>query len=167
MASHRKHESSKSIQTSLEAISSSVNISLNNSTPEQEIYLILDFPDVPFTLDATNLTADVVLTQIAQWRERVHALVVTLTADSISRDNIECRSLTLMRQQFLLSLAHQADVTFSTKKLDSGIAKDIGGAMRITGKTMDRILQEKEVLYFVDVGVGKGVEVWERGELRI
>ena len=62
----------------------------------------------------------------------------------------------------MTSLAYQSKFVICLRLLDTGIAKDISGVMRITkGPESDDDLEEKEVLYFV-AGDG-GVKVFPRG----
>lgn len=72
---------------------------------------------------------------------------------------------------FVATLAHQAFSVTSLRMLDTGLAKDVSGVLRVTmgtgtgsprrqdGQDWD----EKEVLYFVRDG---SVEVFGRGQMR-
>lgn len=93
----------------------------------------------------------------------VHTTIITLSADAplvSSRDT----PLETEGAAFLLSIAHQADLTMSLRLLDSGHARDVSGVLRVTvgegGKEMG--LEERELLYFV--GGDGGVKVFERGQ---
>jgi len=63
---------------------------------------------------------------------------------------------------FVLGLAHQARVVMGLRGLDTGVARDVSGVLRITrgGEDTEEV-QEKEILYFVE-GDGS-VKVFERG----
>jgi elongator complex protein 6 len=70
---------------------------------------------------------------------------------------------------FVITLAHQASSVSSLRMLDTGLAKDVSGVLRIT--TSDKTISdhwdeskrdEKEVLYLVKDGL---VEVFNRGQM--
>lgn len=66
---------------------------------------------------------------------------------------------------FVLSLAHEAETILSLRLLDTGIAKDVSGVVRITrggDGGGERQIEEKEYLYHV--GGDGGVRVFERGQ---
>lgn len=70
---------------------------------------------------------------------------------------------------FLLSLAHQADLTMGLRLLDTGTAKDVTGVIRTTvgdvagqESSGERGWEERELLYFV--GGDGGAKVFERGQ---
>jgi elongator complex protein 6 len=159
-------------ENGLQGISGTISKLLASALPEGETILILDFPDIPLTMEPTS--SDILLTHIAQWRQQAYATIVTLTIENLASASYEghphnaalggASPVLLQQQQFVLSIAHHADMVFSTKLLDTGTAKDISGVVRITPRT--GAMGDKELLYFVELGVGKGVEVWERGGLR-
>ncbi|KAG0642946.1 hypothetical protein HOY80DRAFT_1134149 [Tuber brumale] len=79
----------------------------------------------------------------------------------------------LMRDEehaaFVIGLGHVARRVFGLRGLETGIARDVSGVLRITaggmgGEDEGKGDGGKEVLYFV--GDGGGVEVFERGEVR-
>ncbi len=61
-----------------------------------------------------------------------------------------------------MGLTHQASVVVGLRGLDTGVARDVSGVLRITrgGDDGDEV-EEKEVLYYVS-GDGS-VKVFERG----
>ena len=69
---------------------------------------------------------------------------------------------------FLLSVAHQADLIMSLRLLDTGMAKDVSGVIRIaTEKELEKDevglnMEGREFLYFV--GGDGSVKVFERGQ---
>ena len=65
---------------------------------------------------------------------------------------------------FVIAMAHQADFAISLRELDTGIAKDVSGVLRITMGSGEgrRDLEETEVLYFV--ARSGEVKVFERGQ---
>ena len=132
----------------------------------------VDFPDIPLTTE--SISSDIIVNHIAKWRQQAYAIIVKLTVENFASASyldlphntaLGGTSTTLLQQQQLvLSIAHQADTVFSTRLLYTGTAKDISGVVRITPRTGAN--DDKELLYFVELGNGKGVEVWERGGLR-
>ena len=62
-----------------------------------------------------------------------------------------------------MSLAHQARLILSVRELDTGVARDVSGVLRIGrgGAGGEGTVKEAELLYFV-LGDG-GVRVFERG----
>lgn len=60
---------------------------------------------------------------------------------------------------FVTELGHVAGWVYGLRVLDTGVARDVSGVMRITGGGDGG----KEVLYFVGDG---GVDVFERGQVR-
>lgn len=101
--------------------------------------------------------------------KRVHATVMTISADYPLLAS-HLTPLETDHAAFLLSIAHQADITMSLRLLDSGTARDVSGVVRVTigdqGSDGDHDAQnrieEKELLYFV--GGDGGVRVFERGQ---
>jgi elongator complex protein 6 len=65
---------------------------------------------------------------------------------------------------FLIAMAHQADFVASLRELDTGIAKDVSGVLRVTMGDGEgrKDLEETEMLYFV--ARDGGVKVFERGQ---
>jgi len=78
----------------------------------------------------------------------------------------------LMRDEdhaaFVVGLGHIAWRVFGLRGLETGVARDVSGVLRVTAGGMAEGEGEKdegkEVLYFV--GDGGGVEVFERGQVR-
>jgi len=100
-------------------------------------------------------------------REHVHATIFTLSNDPplVQRQHTP---LEINHAAFLLSLAHQADLTMSLRLLDTGTARDVSGVMRISVGAVvqtdqaDLKMETKDLLYFV-AGDGN-VRVFERGQ---
>ncbi|KAK3396109.1 hypothetical protein B0T20DRAFT_357474 [Sordaria brevicollis] len=97
-------------------------------------------------------------------REKSHATILTLSADD---PLIASQTTTLEKDHasFVLSLAHEAEMILSLRLLDTGIAKDVSGVIRITrggDSGSERQMEEKEYLYHV--GGDGGVRVFERGQ---
>ncbi|POS78493.1 hypothetical protein DHEL01_v203099 [Diaporthe helianthi] len=135
-----------------------------------KIILILDQPDVLLAAaspgDGVTGTAwkDVVLgLREASAEQQVHATLLTLSADE-PLVSAQTTALEKEHAAFLLSLAHEAEAVLSLRLLDTGMAKDVSGVVRITGGGvhMDRVIEEHEYLYHVG---GDGVvKVFERGQ---
>jgi elongator complex protein 6 len=96
---------------------------------------------------------------------------VLVNADSplVSRTRTK---LEIEAASLVTTLAHQASTVTSLRMLDTGLAKDVSGVLRVTRRhdltstptsTNDQEWNEKEVLYFVKDG---SVEVFGRGEMR-
>lgn len=100
----------------------------------------------------------------------VSSTFAMVCADSAFMQNPQTR-LELEQASFVTTLAHQASVVIGLRLLDTGIARDISGVLRITerdkhGKACARRgfgNGEKEMLYLVGDGA---VEVFNRGEFR-
>ena len=75
-------------------------------------------------------------------------------------------SLEKEHAEFVLSLAHDAYLVICLRLLDTGIARDVSGVLRVTpgGQSYDnsRNVDERELLYFV--GGDSAVRVFERGQ---
>lgn len=79
--------------------------------------------------------------------------------------------LELEEAYFVTTLAHQASSVASLRMLDTGLAKDVSGVLRVTMSPVESTTSredgqdwnEKEVLYFVKEG---SVDVFGRGQMR-
>ena len=94
----------------------------------------------------------------------VDTTVLTLSAD---QPLIDEQNTTLEKEHanFVLSLAHEAAMVLSLRLLDTGVAKDVSGVIRITAggdKLHGAVVEENEYLYHVR-GDGS-VKVFERGQ---
>jgi elongator complex protein 6 len=80
--------------------------------------------------------------------------------------------LDVAQKAFVVGLGHQANLLMQLRPLDTGVAKDVSGILRVTRGSMmgedeeeevsDMVWKETEVLYHVR---GDGVvRLWERGE---
>lgn len=63
---------------------------------------------------------------------------------------------------FVVALGHGAAWTVALRLLDTGVARDVSGVIRIT-RGGEGEGEEKEVLYYVGDGA---VEVFDRGQMR-
>ncbi|EHK43026.1 uncharacterized protein TrAtP1_001805 [Trichoderma atroviride] len=91
-------------------------------------------------------------------RERVHATVLSFSVDDAL---LRSQGTTLERSHaaLVLAQAHAADVILSLRMLDTGVAKDVSGVVRVTER--DRAEAGAEYLYHV--GADGNVKVFERG----
>jgi elongator complex protein 6 len=71
-------------------------------------------------------------------------------------------SLEKQHAWFALSLVHEADAVLSLRLLDTGVAKDVSGVIRITHGGGRLLARDQEYLYHV--GGDGGVKVFERGQ---
>ena len=112
--------------------------------------------------------------------QHVHSTIVTAAADSplIHNDLSSSRQPTPLETEhasLVVTLAHQSRMVMQLRELDTGVARDVSGVLRISkgGKSEEDSqptttqaehfrLEEKEVLYFVQ---GDGaVRAFGRGE---
>ncbi|KAM0259221.1 hypothetical protein ACHAQJ_003426 [Trichoderma viride] len=91
-------------------------------------------------------------------RERVHATVLTLSADEPLLSN-QTTSFERSQAALVLAQAHAADVVLSLRKLNTGVAKDVSGVVRVT----KREKTEESAEYLYHVGADGNVKVFERG----
>ncbi|MCJ1359994.1 MAG: hypothetical protein MMC33_009997 [Icmadophila ericetorum] len=146
----------QSIERSLLAVVKSITKSPPGS---EDVVLIVDGLD--FFLAATDTNTESVLDMIRELRENVHTLLISASADAPLIQSTTT-PLEVNHTALVTSLAYQSKFVICLRLLDTGIAKDISGVMRITkGPESDDDLEEKEVLYFV-AGDG-GVKVFPRG----
>lgn len=82
-----------------------------------------------------------------------------VNADSALVSRNACR-LEKENAAFVMTLAHQATNVTSLRMLDTGLAKDVSGVLRITGAGGG---WEREVLYHIK---DSSVEVFNRGQMR-
>ncbi|KAL9587228.1 MAG: hypothetical protein Q9212_000387 [Teloschistes hypoglaucus] len=135
-------------------------------TSKNRVLLILD--GIDFLLAATEARLDEILGMIWELRERVHASIVSMSANYPLLQSRHT-SLEINHTALLMSLAHQARTIWAVKELDTGSARDVSGVLRISrgpaaedddqaeGDRQD----EKESLFFV--AADGGVRVFERG----
>ncbi|KAI6247899.1 hypothetical protein HI914_04310 [Erysiphe necator] len=131
---------------------------------EKKLLLILDGIDVLLAA-AKDMDPFMLEDMIIDLREEVHATVLTLSADLPLVASLQT-PLERNHAAFLMSIAHQASFIMNLRLLDTGIAKDVSGVIRITCKEShgeDRYkLEDKEFLYFI--GADNRVKLFERGQ---
>lgn len=91
--------------------------------------------------------------------------MIIATAADLPLSQSLATPLEISHTAFVMSLAHQARTIMSARGLDTGVAKDVSGVIRISkgaGELADEgDIEEKECLYYV--GSDGGVRVFERG----
>ena len=109
--------------------------------------------------------------------KHVYATIIATAADSPLMQT-PCTPVATAHKSFVAGLAHEARLVISVRGLDTGMARDVSGVIRITKadgwlKVNEHIqesargkaeaLKEKEMLFFMG---GDGmIKVWERGAL--
>ncbi|KAK4989925.1 hypothetical protein LTR66_006932 [Elasticomyces elasticus] len=136
------------------------------------IHLILDSPDLLLASESTVTTE--LYTCLMRLRSVVHSTTLVCAADPpllrVAPDASGAGLLTPLEEQqaaFVLQAAHQARWVLSVRGLDTGVAKDVSGVVRVTkgggweegGVGADGM--EMEALYYVQAD--GGVRVFERG----
>lgn len=97
-------------------------------------------------------------------KQHVYSTIIAITAD-LPLSPSPATPLEISHKAFVMSLAHQAGSIMSITGLDTGVAKDVSGILRVSkgagelGGEGD--VEERECLYFV--GSDGGVKVFERG----
>ncbi|KAA8895987.1 hypothetical protein FN846DRAFT_911140 [Sphaerosporella brunnea] len=158
------------VRPSLQGLSDDVNALIEEVLSALEegskAYLVIESPDL--LLAAGGYSSLVLLNELLDWHDRVYSTTVMIHADSAlvsqTRSRFETESAS-----FATSLAHEASILTSLRMLDTGLARDISGVLRITKRPeISAVVSEhgwndKEVLYFVNDG---SVDVFSRGEMR-
>ncbi|KAI1258906.1 hypothetical protein F5Y18DRAFT_323011 [Xylariaceae sp. FL1019] len=135
---------------------------LQTSVPGAKTVLIVDQPDL--LLAATEgATSQKLRAAILALREHIHSCIITVSADE---PLIALQASTLEKEHasFALSLAHDAGLVMSLRMLETGVAKDVSGVMRVTsgGDEGTDPVEDRELLYYI--GGDGGVRVFERGQ---
>jgi len=143
-----------------------------------EILLVIDQPD--FLLAATGAGQGIGATEMQDWlmglEQAVHSTILTLSADSPLLHNAgvwsqqQVTPLEIEHTNLIVGLSHRARMIIQLRNLDTGVARDVSGVLRISrgGAWEEEQLKdggkwkEREVLYFIQRDAG--VRVFERGE---
>ncbi|EGD86132.1 hypothetical protein H112_07059 [Trichophyton rubrum D6] len=157
------------------------DICKGQETPEQagdnDVLLVLDQPD--FLLASTGPSMQVGSTEMGELimglRRLVHSTIITVAADSpLMHSSQQPTPLEIEHSALVVSLAHQAQMVMQLRGLDTGVARDVSGVLRVSkGGALadtdtlkngenDDTWEEKEVLYFVQSD--GSVKVFGRGE---
>lgn len=125
------------------------------------VILVLDGLD--FLLAATGCEVLELLDMIGEFGEQVHSTIIAIAAD-LPLSQSPTTPLEISHMAFLVSLAHQARSIMSVRGLDTGVARDVSGVLRISkgaGESAEEgDVDERECLYYV--GSDGGVKVFER-----
>ncbi|KAM5452437.1 hypothetical protein MaudCBS49596_003255 [Microsporum audouinii] len=152
----------------------------NGDKTEQEgdngVLLVLDQPD--FLLAATGSSMRVGATEMGELimglRRLVHSTIITVAADSpLMHGGQQPTPLEIEHSALVVSLAHQSQMVMQLRGLDTGVARDVSGVLRVSkgGALADTDTlkneeggdwEEREVLYFVQSD--GSVKVFGRGE---
>ncbi|KAK6330949.1 hypothetical protein TWF718_003143 [Orbilia javanica] len=115
---------------------------------------------------AAGVDARVVEDLVYDLREVSSTATILLPSDSVLiQTSSSSTPLELSHANLVLSLGHAADAILSLRLLDTGVAKDISGVLKITrgagnlGET-GGIVEEKEMLYYES---DAGVRIFARG----
>lgn len=101
--------------------------------------------------------------------QAAHSVIISVAADA-PFIHTRATPLETAHAAFVTGLLHQARLVLSMRQLDTGVAKDVTGVLRITsgagewdemGRERSESLKDAEFLYYV-AGDG-GVRVFERG----
>lgn len=137
---------------------------MGSLSSKDNIMLILDAPDI--LLGTASASADSLISLIMDMRHEVKRTIITMASD-IFPQGVESNKLTALQvqqQQFLLSIVHQANIVMSTRILDTGHAKDVGGVLMVTrgGRATNGIDAE----YLFHIENNRAARVWKRGAER-
>ncbi|KAI0109459.1 hypothetical protein F4776DRAFT_667769 [Hypoxylon sp. NC0597] len=138
---------------------------VQHSTPDQKIVLIADHLDLLLAVSGDGVSGQALREALLDIREKVHSSIVTISADGPLLSS-QTTPLEKEHAAFAVSLAHDAHLVVSSRMLDTGMARDVSGVLRVTPggdrHDTDSVVEERELLYFV-AGDG-GVRVFERGQ---
>ncbi|CVK91041.1 uncharacterized protein FMAN_09188 [Fusarium mangiferae] len=122
--------------------------------------LIIDQLDALLAVTDDSTTSLTLQDAVLSLRSLVHSTLLTLSAD-VPLVATQVTALEREHASLVLSTAHEADMVFSLRMLDTGTARDVSGVVRITGPGAEGLGGATEYLYHV-VADG-GVKVFERG----
>ncbi|KAI0118200.1 hypothetical protein GGR51DRAFT_554693 [Nemania sp. FL0031] len=135
------------------------------ASPGTQTVLVIDQPDVLLAAAGDTMSGQGLRDTILGLREKVHACIVTVSADE-PLITTQGTSLEKEHASLALSLAHDAHLVMSLRMLETGTAKDVSGVLRVTPggdeETAGVSVEDRELLYFIR-GDGS-VRVFERGQ---
>ncbi|QPG94590.1 hypothetical protein C2857_006481 [Epichloe festucae Fl1] len=125
----------------------------------RDVVLVLDQMDAWLAMGDAGVVE--VMNLLVGLREKVHATVMTVSADD---PLLHAQTTTLEREHaaFSLSLAHEARCVMALRLLDTGTARDVSGVVRMTGGGKGAG-GEGDAEYLYHVSGDGGVRVFERG----
>lgn len=124
---------------------------------------------VLFELNIVTITQlELLSAAFSQQYQQVRSTIVSASAD-YPLMQAQRSPLELDHAALVMSLAHEASITWAVRELDTGSARDVSGVLRITrSPAMEMIeddagldVEENELLYFV--AADSSVRVFERG----
>jgi len=135
---------------------------------ESDTHLIVEGPDL--LMSAGGLPSCDLVNGLLDWHTLALSTTVIVNADVSFVLRTRTR-LEIEESSFLTTLAHQASSLSTLRMLDTGLASDISGVLRITSSGDIGAAEthtgynwkEQEVLYHVRDG---SVEVFDRSQLR-
>ncbi|KAH7158066.1 hypothetical protein B0J13DRAFT_187813 [Dactylonectria estremocensis] len=121
--------------------------------------LVVDQLDALLAVTDETTTSLTLQNLLLSLRSLVHSTVATLSADT---PLVAAQATSLEREHacLVLSTAHAADAVLALRMLDTGVARDVSGVVRLTGPAIDGG-EPAEFLYHV--AADGGVKVFERG----
>ena len=154
--------------------------SLTSSEAERPM-LVIESPDI--LLATTPLPAYELWDFLLDLREISHSLIITLSADTPLLSPVISLATNIFNNQqppplgggahtiletqhsaFVGMAVHNAEWVISLRLLDTGVARDVSGVLRITRGVSAQAEKERELLYYLEEG--GGVEVFDRGGVR-
>ncbi|KAL1611541.1 hypothetical protein SLS59_000260 [Nothophoma quercina] len=148
------------------------------STPQRKTLLVLDTPDLPLALSSTTPPDLVSLVLTLHNTLSISHILAHLQADTpLLTPSQPAQPLEIAQYNFLTKMAHMSTRILGTRVLDTGVARDVSGVVRVTeqrvGWTGLGFEEEDTKLAADDSGKGKeflyqvkgdgSVKVFERG----
>lgn len=169
------HSSTTGITTlsslSLTAVIDALNKSLFGVTQSQDARITILLDGLDFLLASQpDITALKVYQLLLDLQTRAHSVVATCAADGPLLHNIEALATPLELEHSNLTrlLAHNAQLVYQLRPLETGQSKEVTGSVRVSkggaweSEEGETELEDGEWLYYLS---GSGtVKVWGRGE---
>lgn len=103
------------------------------STPARKTLLILDTPDLPLALTPTSPSALTSLILQFHTLPTVSHILTHLHADTpLLSESAPAQPLEISHYNFLTKMAHMSARILGTRVLDTGVARDVSGVVRVT-----------------------------------
>lgn len=173
------HYSLKTLELSdIKAVISSAILSLSSSAPQRKTLLIFDNPDLLLALNPSITPSD--FTSLALTLHTIptvsHILTHMQSDNPLLHLSVPPQPLELAQHNLLVKCGHMSRRILGVRILDTGVARDVSGVIRITEQKhewLDLELSENEPKEGNDAGKGKeflyqvkgdgSVRVFERG----
>ncbi|KAH6620397.1 hypothetical protein C7974DRAFT_340703, partial [Boeremia exigua] len=146
------------------------------SPPHRKTLLILDTPDLPLALTSTSPSAFTALILQLHATPSVSHVLTHLHADTpLVSASAPAQPLEISQYNFVAKVAHMSARVLGTRVLDTGVARDVSGVVRVTEQVLgwDNLGLEEEKRDGGDGGKGReflyrvkgdgSVKVFERG----